>query len=70
MNTQERRKRISEELEILPDNMIKEIDKFIDQLKSKEKPPTLEASQLTLASESALAKDWNLPEEDKAWQGL
>ncbi|MEQ8714359.1 MAG: hypothetical protein RIC80_15170 [Cyclobacteriaceae bacterium] len=70
MNTQERRKRISAELEILPDNMIKEIDEFIDQLKSQEKPSTLESSQLAFASESALAKDWNLPEEDKAWQGL
>lgn len=70
MNTQERRKRISAELELLPDNMIQEIDEFIDQLKSQKESSTIESSELAVASESILAKDWNLPEEDKAWQSL
>ena len=29
-----------------------------------------EACDITLASEKALAKDWLLPEEDKAWANL
>lgn len=70
MNTQEKRKRISAELELLPDSMIEEIDEFIDQLKSHKELPTTQATNLALASESSLAKDWNLQEEDKAWQDL
>lgn len=32
--------------------------------------PTINVSETALLSEAALAKDWNKPEEDKAWSHL
>ncbi|MCL2693495.1 MAG: DUF2281 domain-containing protein [Oscillospiraceae bacterium] len=55
------------EIESLPSNIIDEILHyvlFLKQLKSSS------ISDITLASEPSLAKDWLLPEEDAAWQNL
>ncbi len=35
-----------------------------------EDPPTISSEETALLSESALAKDWNRPEEDVAWSHL
>ena len=35
-----------------------------------EEEPKVEISETALLSEMSLAKDWNTPEEDKAWQHL
>ena len=35
-----------------------------------EEEPKVEVSEAALLSEVSLAKDWNTPEEDKAWQHL
>ncbi|MCL2638729.1 MAG: DUF2281 domain-containing protein [Oscillospiraceae bacterium] len=55
------------EIESLPANVIDEILHyvlFLKQLKSNT------VSDITLASEHSLSKDWLLPEEDAAWQNL
>jgi hypothetical protein len=35
-----------------------------------EEEPKAEVSETALLSETVLAKDWNTPEEDEAWQHL
>ena len=35
-----------------------------------EEAPSLEASEIALLSEQALAEDWERPEEDEAWSHL
>lgn len=55
------------ELEDLPASIIEEILHYVLFLK---KVKTSAASDITLASESVLAKDWLLPEEDAAWASL
>lgn len=35
-----------------------------------EEEPKIEISETALLSETSLAKSWNTPEEDKAWQDL
>jgi len=35
-----------------------------------EEEPKVEISETALMSETSLAKDWNKPEEEKAWQHL
>ena len=35
-----------------------------------EEAPSLEASEIALLSERALAEDWERPEEDEAWSHL
>ena len=55
------------EIELLPQNLVDEIFHyvmFLKQIKSNK------ASDLTLASEHAFAKEWLLPEEDEAWKDL
>ena len=54
------------EIESLPPQIVEEVYNFISFLKIK----NTERSDITLASEKALAKDWLLPEEDLAWVDL
>jgi len=54
------------EIESLPPQIVEEVYNFISFLKIK----NTERSDITLASEKALAKDWLLPEEDLAWADL
>lgn len=59
--------RIIQELETLSDPAVDEVIDFIRFLKTKEQKEKLE--YLSFA-ESALKKDWLLPEENDAWQDL
>ena len=60
------KKLLCDEIETLPPHAIDEIYTFIGYLKVKMSI----SNDITLASESALAKDWLLPEEDAAWENL
>jgi len=60
------KKALLSEIETLPPQAIDEIYSFIGYLKIKMGIN----NDITLASESALAKDWLLPEEDSAWANL
>ena len=53
------------ELESLPDELLDEVLDFARYLKAR-RARTNDA----LVSEAALAREWNTPEEDEAWQDL
>jgi len=55
------------EIESLPPEFLGEISNFIGYLKMKH---LKSISETMLLSESALAKDWDTPEEDEAWADL
>ena len=55
------------EIESLPSNLVDEIFHYVLFIKQLKSNP---ASDITLASEHALAKDWLLPEEEVAWEHL
>jgi hypothetical protein len=55
------------ELDFLPPQSLGEVLDFIGYLKQKR---AQEVSETMLLSEAALAKDWDTPEEDKAWANL
>ena len=57
------------EIEALPSHIIEEIYDFVSFLKIK-KIQESENSDILFASESVLADDWLLPEEDAAWASL
>ena len=55
------------EIEQVPEPFLDEVLDFIRFLKIKN---TNKRMNITIASESSLAKDWLKPEEDEAWQNL
>jgi hypothetical protein len=55
------------EIEQVPESYLDEILDFVHFLKTK---ILRERIDTAVASESSLRKDWLLPEEDEAWQGL
>jgi hypothetical protein len=55
-----------QEIEDVPEEMLRETVDFIRFLKQQRK----QGMETALASESALKKDWLTPEEDAAWQNL
>jgi len=58
---------VSKEIEDFPESLLDKVLDFIEYLKlklSKDKTETV------ILSESALKKDWLLPEEDEAWKNL
>ncbi|HNY78436.1 MAG: DUF2281 domain-containing protein [Sedimentisphaerales bacterium] len=55
------------EIEAVPEPLLAEVLDFVYFLKAKMAREKLAAS---IASESALSKDWLRPEEDEAWQDL
>ena len=57
------------EIETLPSQIIEEVYDYVSFLKTK-KTQNQKVDDITLASESALAADWLLPEEDIAWASL
>jgi lipase chaperone LimK len=61
------KEQITQELEKLPEPVLQEVLDFIEVLKTKQQKKMLE---ITIMSESSLAKDWLKPEEDAAWQNL
>lgn len=64
MNTKEA---IAHEIEQVPEPLLDQVLEFLLSLKSQYQPDKLE---ITMMSESSLAKDWLSPEEDEAWQDL
>ncbi len=55
------------EIEQVPESYLDEVLDFVHFLKTK---ILREKIDIAIVSESALRKDWLLPEEDEAWQGL
>jgi hypothetical protein len=55
------------EIDQVPDSYLDEVLDFVHFLKTK---ILRERINTAIASESSLRKDWLLPEEDEAWQGL
>lgn len=58
---------LQQELENMNDPLLAEVLDFVRFLKSKHADERFEAA---LLSESALRRDWLLPEEDEAWRNL
>jgi hypothetical protein len=58
---------IIQEIEQIPDFLLDEVLDFLQFLKTKHLQEKIEVSVL---SESSLAKDWLTPEEDEAWRDL
>ncbi|MBW4540440.1 MAG: DUF2281 domain-containing protein [Myxacorys chilensis ATA2-1-KO14] len=61
------REQLIQEIEQMPDDLLDEVFDFLKVLQTKHSQEKLEVS---LLSESALARDWLRPEEDEAWQDL
>ena len=61
------RELIVQELEKLPEPMQQEVYDFVRFIRLRADEPNFNG---LLLSESALAKDWNTPEEDAAWANL
>ena len=61
------RELILKEIEAVPEAVLTEVLIFLRFLKSMKSQERFESA---LLSESALQKDWLLPEEDEAWQDL
>ena len=59
------KEKIINELDLFKENELSEILDFIEFLKIKQA-----ISDVTLASEAILAKDWLSPEEDETWEHL
>ena len=59
------KKTLIKEIEALPPDIIDEVYTFVIYLKKR-----VNNDDITKASESSLAKDWLLPEEDLAWASL
>jgi len=61
------RELIVKELDAMPESLQREVYDFARFLRSKADQERFDG---LLLSESALAKDWNAPEEDAAWESL
>ncbi|MDR2719083.1 MAG: DUF2281 domain-containing protein [Treponema sp.] len=55
------------EIETLPANCVGEVVDFVAWIKQRK---ILHIPETMLLSETALSKDWDTPEEDKAWANL
>ena len=64
MNTKEE---LISEIEKTPEPFLSEVLDFVNFLKAK---ASREKLDITVMSESSLAKDWLKQEEDEAWQSL
>lgn len=58
---------IERELAEMPETLRQEVYDFVRFLRLKSQQDSFNG---LLLSESALARDWNTPEEDEAWQSL
>lgn len=58
---------LMQEIEDLPDEYLYEVFDFVGYLKKKAETTP---SETMLLSESALAREWDTPEEDEAWADL
>jgi hypothetical protein len=62
------KEQITQELERLPESVLKEVLDFVQFLQTKHQQK--EILEIMMMSESSLAHDWLKPEEDTAWQNL
>ncbi|MCE2906511.1 MAG: DUF2281 domain-containing protein [Anabaena sp. CoA2_C59] len=62
------KEQITQELEKLPEPVLQEVLDFVQFLQTKYQQNKM--LEITIMSESSLAKDWLKPEEDAAWQNL
>jgi hypothetical protein len=62
------KEQITQELEKLPEPVLQEILDFVQFLQTKHQQNKM--LEITIMSESSLAKDWLKPEEDAAWHNL
>ncbi len=67
METMQSKEQLLAEIDQIPDFLIAEVLDFVQFLQAKH---LLHPREITVMSESALAKDWLRPEEDEAWQNL
>ena len=65
--TMSKKELLINEIEQVPEPFLDEVLDFVHFLKTKIIKERLDT---TIASESALRKDWLKPEEDEAWQNL
>ena len=61
------RELIAQGLDDLPESLQREVYDFLCFLKEKSRGDSFNG---LLASESVLAREWDTPEEDSAWQNL
>jgi hypothetical protein len=61
------RELIDRELQVLPEPLQREVYDFVRFLRLRSEEDSFNG---LLASERVLARDWNTPEEDAAWQNL
>ena len=62
---------IDGKLKTLSEDKLKAVYHFVSYLADSDLDLTdISAKELMFASESQIAKDWNTPEEDKAWADL
>ncbi|MEX2316144.1 MAG: DUF2281 domain-containing protein [Pirellulales bacterium] len=61
------RELIDQELDVLPEPLQREVYDFVRFLRTKSNGDSFNG---LLASEAVLARDWDTPEEDAAWQSL
>ena len=59
---------LHKELDQTPDEILIEVYRYLRYLKSRSSEE--EAFNGLVLSETALSKDWNTPEEDRAWANL
>jgi hypothetical protein len=58
-------------IEILPPYLLQEVADYIEFVEYKKyRKSNAQISDITLASEKSLSKDWLKPEEDEAWEDL
>jgi len=56
-----------QEIETLPAACVGEVVDFVSWIKQRK---VSQMPETVLLSEASLSKDWDTPEEDKAWAGL
>ena len=58
-------------IQILPPYLLQDVADYIDFVEYKKyRKNNVQISDITLASEKSLSKDWLKPEEDEAWENL
>jgi len=58
-------------IEILPPYLLQDVADYIDFVEYKKyRKNSTKISDITLASEKSLSKDWLKPEEEDAWENL
>jgi Protein of unknown function (DUF2281) len=65
--TMSNKEQLIAEIDTLPEPLVQEVLDFVEFLRTK---IAGDSTELAVASESSLKKDWLRPEEEAAWQDL